>query len=365
MKTNLGRMSVITGMAIAAAMASAQGIGVQVNGRPVTFNGTEPQYMSGRVLVPLRGVFENLGAYVQWDPATRTIKAIKGSTDVELRVGDKWASVDGKNVAMDVPAMIVNGSTLVPIRFVSESLGAQVTWNDSTRTVMIYAENVAMDNPPVRNPNRNDNWDGQDGKPIRYANKRKFILPIGSVLPVVLETPVSSRTSRVGDLVRARIQDFNNGRVRYDNRSFDFPRGTMIEGRITSAVRKNGNRPGMIEMSFGRIVLADGEMTNFNGSLIGLDSKYVVRDRDGMYVAKKTAKDNRTVYAGYGAGAGLLVGLLTKKPLESLAVGGILGFIAGSVDKSHQQTNDVNLERGEKFGIRINTRTVVQLPFNR
>jgi hypothetical protein len=219
---------------------------------------------------------------------------------------------------------------------------------------MIQTTDAAITDPAFNN-----------GRPITYANRRRFTLPAGTVLPVTLESRVSSKNSRVGDLVRARISDFNLGNVSYDQGDFDFPAGTMVEGRITSAVAKNGDRPGLVEMNFGRIVLPDGKTTNIDGSLIALDNKNVERNDNGVLVAKNTSKDNRMIYAGYGAGAGLLVGLLTKGPLEKVAIGGILGYLAGTIEQSQRRANDVTLDPGTRFGIRLNNQTAVNIPIDR
>lgn len=122
---------------IPAAPAQAQGIGVTVNGAPVTFRGQQPVQRFGTVLVPLRGVFENLGASVLFDGATKTILATKGPTTVSLRLGDSQALVNGQPRSLSVPAQAQMGTTLVPLRFVSEALGAQVAWEAPTRTVRI------------------------------------------------------------------------------------------------------------------------------------------------------------------------------------------------------------------------------------
>src|ERR1051326_7591221 len=109
-------------MAIVAsgAIFAQQNINVIVNGQPVAFNGARPAMIGGRVLVPLRGVMEQLGAYVQWDAATRSVMANKSGTDLTLRIGDRNATVNGQNVTLDVPAQIISGSTMVPLRFVGE-----------------------------------------------------------------------------------------------------------------------------------------------------------------------------------------------------------------------------------------------------
>jgi hypothetical protein len=93
--------------------------------------------MNGRTMVPLRGIFESLGAQVNWDASTRMITANKNSTEVELTIGDPHATVNGQTVLLDSPAMIMDGSTMVPLRFISEALGADVKWFEATQTVSI------------------------------------------------------------------------------------------------------------------------------------------------------------------------------------------------------------------------------------
>ena len=125
---------------LSVAIASAQaGISVTINGDAVQFPGTGPQMVNGRVLVPLRGVFEKLGASVQWHPERQEVIATRGQNTVDLIIGNTNANVNGQGVKLDVPAQIVAGSTLVPIRFVSEAIGADVKWNDAEKIVIITA----------------------------------------------------------------------------------------------------------------------------------------------------------------------------------------------------------------------------------
>lgn len=96
-----------------------------------------PVMKSKRVLVPFRFLSENLGAGVHWDERTRTITAEKGGTEIILKIGNPVAYINGKPVKLDVPALIVNGRTLVPIRFFSEAFGAQVGWDGAKMAVFI------------------------------------------------------------------------------------------------------------------------------------------------------------------------------------------------------------------------------------
>ncbi len=109
---------------------------VKVNGKQLSFD-VPPEIQNGRTVVPLRTIFEELGAVVEWDEPTQTIKATKGETEIVLQVGNYKASVNGEDIRLDVPPQVKSGRTLVPLRFVSESLGAEVQWNQTLQLVTI------------------------------------------------------------------------------------------------------------------------------------------------------------------------------------------------------------------------------------
>ncbi len=111
-------------------------IQVQVNNTPIQFD-SPPIIESGRTLVPMRFIFEALGASVSWDDSTKTATGSLGDTRVRVPVGSLSAFVDETPVPLDVPAKIVNGRTLVPARFVAESFGCDVRWQSKTDTVWI------------------------------------------------------------------------------------------------------------------------------------------------------------------------------------------------------------------------------------
>lgn len=91
----------------------------------------------GRSLVPLRGIFQELGATVVWLQETETIIISKNPNTIELQINGDTAYLNGEPSHLDVPAQIINGSTFVPARFVSEAIGAQVRWNPATNTIEI------------------------------------------------------------------------------------------------------------------------------------------------------------------------------------------------------------------------------------
>lgn len=94
---------------------------------------------SGRMLVPIRIVAETLGATVSWDPDRQAAGVELSGKQIELKVGSSEARVGATQVALDAPAVLYSGRTLVPLRFVSESLGCEVGWDAGTRTATVQS----------------------------------------------------------------------------------------------------------------------------------------------------------------------------------------------------------------------------------
>lgn len=99
-----------------------------------------PLIIEDRLVVPLRSIFEALGSDVEWNAQDRSIRATKGSTVIFLKVDDENAKVNDVSINLDVPPTIVENRTLVPVRIVAESFGANVTWDGESRTVSIKSK---------------------------------------------------------------------------------------------------------------------------------------------------------------------------------------------------------------------------------
>lgn len=112
---------------------------VVLDGKPLLFPNAEPfiARSTGRTLVPLRAVAEALGAAVDWDQATRTAVVRLGGKTVRVTVGEIRAHVGDAAVVLEQPAVLWQGSTLVPLRFLTEGLGARVVWDAAARRVQI------------------------------------------------------------------------------------------------------------------------------------------------------------------------------------------------------------------------------------
>jgi len=101
---------------------------VVVDGRPIVFD-VQPRIVNNRTMVPMRGIFEALGAELRWDGETQTVYANVNDRQIVLTIGDTSPTVNGVAVPIDQSAFIKNGRTIIPLRFVAEASGATVNWD--------------------------------------------------------------------------------------------------------------------------------------------------------------------------------------------------------------------------------------------
>lgn len=111
-------------------------INVTANGNKISFD-VPPFIEQDRTFVPVRAIFEALGAQVSWDGQTKTVTAQKDNTTVTMKIGKKEITVNGVTKTLDVAPQIIHDRTMVPARAVSESFGCTVGWEGSSKTVTI------------------------------------------------------------------------------------------------------------------------------------------------------------------------------------------------------------------------------------
>ena len=110
---------------------------VYIDGEELAFTDCSPFISNNRTLVPLRAIFTALGAEIDWNDDTQTVTSVKGDTTVRLTIGEKVLYKNGTAEEIDVPAQLVNNRTVVPVRAVAQSFGANVEWNEATQSVLI------------------------------------------------------------------------------------------------------------------------------------------------------------------------------------------------------------------------------------
>ncbi|MDR6549136.1 hypothetical protein J2736_000319 [Paenibacillus qinlingensis] len=108
-------------------LVNVQGKVIEVNGNLLNLE-VPPALVDGSTLVPLRPILESLNLKLDWNAAKQTITASKDGLTILLQINQSTATVNGQQVALPVPPQIINGSTMVPVRFISQSVGAQVDY---------------------------------------------------------------------------------------------------------------------------------------------------------------------------------------------------------------------------------------------
>ncbi|MGN7762377.1 copper amine oxidase N-terminal domain-containing protein [Paenibacillus sp. 22594] len=119
---------------LGSSFASSPSYKVSISGSSTSYDG---QVVSGRVLIPVKAIQSFNGVKMNWNSTTKQLKLQKGESTVLLTAGKSVALVNNKSVSLDVPVTIINGRTLVPIRFVSDALNYNVELNPSTKRITI------------------------------------------------------------------------------------------------------------------------------------------------------------------------------------------------------------------------------------
>lgn len=105
-------------------------------------NNTKPIIIDGRTMLPVRAVIESVGGQISWDSDSRTTTLSYNNKEIILIIDSKTAIVDGEMKEIDTVPVIVNGRTMLPIRFIAENFGFEVEWNEAEKTVKIIAERL-------------------------------------------------------------------------------------------------------------------------------------------------------------------------------------------------------------------------------
>jgi len=138
-------------LTMAVSVSAVDEINVIIDGKPQRFD-VAPQNIDGMILVPLRIIFEEMDASVEWDDDTKTVTASKDETVVKLTVGSMFPTINGKVVTIDHPGIIAADRTLIPLRFAAEAFGGTAEWDIPNNTAIIMRYPI--------------------GAPIQYVNER-------------------------------------------------------------------------------------------------------------------------------------------------------------------------------------------------
>ena len=125
-------------------------ITVKIDGQQIAFD-VPPQLINGRTMVPLRAIFESLGATVEWNNNTQTVTSARGNTIISLTIDNTTMYVNGVAKPLDTPACLISGRTLVPVRAISEAFGCDVQWDGTNNSVIITSSISKKSNANLAN----------------------------------------------------------------------------------------------------------------------------------------------------------------------------------------------------------------------
>lgn len=333
----LGATAVLAAAAGAAALAAGP-VTVQLNGNTLNLN-PAPTERAGRVFVPLRGVFENLGATVVY--ASGTINATGRGHTVSLHIGSQQATVDGQPQTLDVAPFVIGASTYVPLRFVSQALGASVNYDGTNRIVALSTNGSTSANPPNQTitPQPGAGGGGNSGS-----------ITLASTLPERGAT-VSSRRPTIEATFGGGTVDPNTIKIELDQldvtndstrspRGFSYaPRSPLQAGPHRVRVSGNDSNGQAFSRSWaftsGNSTAAIGQITNVTpGEGATVPNQFVVSGRT-------TPGAHVTVQVGVSTGG-------------RQTVGGLIGAILGAGGQTNSANYSLTADGNGRFSAQIN-----------
>ena len=251
-----------------------------------------PVIVEDRTLVPLRAIFEALGAEVYWDNDARSVTATKEDTTIFLAIGSSVLYKNGEATYMDVPGQIINDRTMVPVRAVSESFGAKVYWDNDTRTVRVYTdaytepeepsepenpgtdepaepENPGVDDPDINEPTEPNNPGEEEPVDPEGPGIDEPTEPVDPVPPVEEPDnpnyPTTEPEDPVDNAWKQSYIDYINQKESYWTSMFGYE---SWKGRYYKLVDINGDNVLELYSSFGSTASGDTICTCSNGELV-------------------------------------------------------------------------------------------------
>lgn len=222
-------------MSVFSVSADNSEITVLVNDKEIVFD-VKPQIIDERTMVPVRGVFESLGAIIKWDNGTRTVYSTLGNRKVSIQIDNTTMIVNGKEKTIDVPAKIISDRTLVPVRAIAEALGCNVGWDHATRTVIIksakYAESIATKEQEKQEENDLNEQKEQetiDSKELACLTSiSKSVMSVGGNYRIAFSVSVEGKGGEGN--YKYRYELYQNGKI---IKKCSYSKENTFEGNLT------------------------------------------------------------------------------------------------------------------------------------
>ncbi len=232
---------------------------VLLDGREIEFD-VPPQIINDRTLVPMRAIFEALGADVSWDGDRKSITAVKDDITIKMAIGSEEMYIGSSYITLDAPPQIIDDRTLVPARAVAESFDCDVLWEDDTRSVIISSHKSDISD------DTSDNTSSDTSEDISENNSDTLEYPI-EYDDTVERSAHYVRDFKITDITK---NSAGNYEIKYTLRTF-------LEGR------------GTVTVSFRCLDESGQEIDTFGGAFVGTDYTWSYHNSEAV-ISGRTAK---------------------------------------------------------------------------
>lgn len=144
-------------------------IALYIDGKQIITTVMPPIQFDGAVVVPAREVFSMTGATIEWRPSEQSVYVHNETRLIVLKINSNEAWVDGETKYLDMPAKLINDKVMIPVRFISETLGYTVNWSQSERAIRIETTSIDT-NPDTPNDTNSDETDENETPTIEDEN---------------------------------------------------------------------------------------------------------------------------------------------------------------------------------------------------
>lgn len=237
----------------------------------VTINGVKQNFQqsavlkNGAALVPMRAIFEKFGASLLWNPKTSTVTATKGDTVIKLTIGNQTAYVNGAPVKLSSKPQLVNGNTMVPLRFVSEALGGSVTWDQANKTVKIINTDAvsggsggSVDQPTYGSGNSANGISTRYGKHDYASRNQSEYDKVMKIIDAAVVKIPSMKMDDGGRLSDAYERYVNGDRAsNYSSDSLDFRYLTLADMNLGALTKAGLSKKAIQDLHKASIVASD------------------------------------------------------------------------------------------------------------
>lgn len=206
---------------------------VLINGEEIFFHDATPYIEEGNTMVPVRGVFERLGATLEWDGPTRTVTANRFDVTIKLTQDSKTAYVNDEETVLNIAPANINGRVYIPLRFVSEDLGAEVQWDGEQYTVLIESDIVSAPEHyemAQQIAAAREEKEAEVGKNIEAIEKSEIELSIEDE-DELDEDELDKEELDEEDIIQAK-EKLKQKRIAEQQRAWDRERARLTEGMI-------------------------------------------------------------------------------------------------------------------------------------